>query len=167
MVAGVNEADLQSPISCLGPQTPGATHPLAWLPRISSGARSPLPRPRLGYFVSQKPFSYFARMCIVGWVMDDPSPSEPFVSSRLCVTQTGAEPADSRTDADGGPAEMPQMPLPHPEDGPPPRFGEEPASWCFALKRRARGIRAPCVGASRRLRQRLRLPRLRLGYFAG
>ena len=73
----------------------------------------------------RKPFSYFAGMCIVGWVMDDPSPTEPFVSSRLRVTQTGAGPADSRTGADGGPAEPQEMPLPHPEDGPPPRFGED------------------------------------------
>lgn len=64
-------------------------------------------------------------MCIVGWVMDDPSPSEPFVSSRLCVSQTGAEPADSRTGADCGTTEPPDMPLPHPADGPPPRFGED------------------------------------------
>ena len=64
-------------------------------------------------------------MCIVGWVMDDPSPTEPFVSSRLRVTQTGAGPADSGPCADGGPAEPPQMPLPHPADGPPPRFGED------------------------------------------
>ncbi len=57
--------------------------------------------------------------------MDDPSPTELFVPSRLCVTQTGAVPADSRTGADGGPTEPPDMPLPHPADGSPPRFGED------------------------------------------
>ncbi len=57
--------------------------------------------------------------------MDDPSPTELFVPSRLCVTQTGAGPADSETCADGGPTEMPEMPLPHPADGPPPRFEED------------------------------------------
>ena len=61
----------------------------------------------------------------MGWVMDDPSPTEPFVSSRLRVTRTGAGPADSRMGADGGPTEPPEMPLPHPADGPPPRIGED------------------------------------------
>ena len=96
------------------------------LPRV--GAACPLClrlRIRLEYPANHKPFSYFPGMCIVGWVMDDPSPTEPFVSSRLCVTQTGAGPADSETCADGGPTEMPEMPLPHPADGPPPRFEED------------------------------------------
>ena len=72
-----------------------------------------------------KPFSYSLAICIVGWVMDDPSPTEPFASSRLSVNKTGAEFADSGPGADSGPMDPPQVPLHHPADGPPPRAGED------------------------------------------
>ena len=87
--------------------------------------------------------------------MDDPSPTELFVPSRLCVTQTGAGPADSETCADGGPTEMPEMPLPHPADGPPPRFEEDTSlTREFVFRPQAPGATHPRRLASPHKRRR-------------
>jgi len=58
-----------------------------------------------------KPFSYSPRLCLMGVVMSDRNPAEPFVSSRLCVRKSETDGADRPALHGQHHSEQPRVPL--------------------------------------------------------